>query len=471
MAVIQMSVFASVLIIAVIIARALFLHKIPKMTFLVLWGIAAFRLLVPLRIPSVFSVYTGLDMLKNLFVEEPFLPVTEAIVGSDRDNISGTGEPAVTAAPASAATLAVEFIWLAGMCICMLFFIVMYVKCVKRFKMSSAVENDLATQWICENPLRRIVKIRQNDYVGVPLVYGVFRPVVLFPKGTDWTDERRMRYILTHEYTHIRRFDMLTKLLLTVVVCIHWFNPFVWTMYVLANRDIELSCDETVIRSFGETTKSAYAMTLLGLEEKKGGFTPLVTKFSKNSVEERIVSIMKTKKLSIRSIAFALLLVVSVSSAFATNAFGFTDSKLNYATKVNSEEGTFIENPSGISFPSHRGSVVDLLAYESGFDFEKAIADIEAGLIEPLTGDMLSNEDSALSFSGSDGSNEAVSLGGISTYANCAHIYKPGVLSIHAKAADGSCTITTYDAIKCDECKTIWLLDQIGSLYSRVCPH
>ncbi len=98
---------------------------------------------------------------------------------------------------------------------------------------------------------------------------------MLLPKTTDWTDEARLRYILTHEFVHIRRFDVLTKLLLVSALCIHWFNPFVWAMYVLFNRDIELSCDETVVRTFGDTIKSAYALTLIGLEEKKSRLTPL----------------------------------------------------------------------------------------------------------------------------------------------------------------------------------------------------
>ncbi len=93
------------------------------------------------------------------------------------------------------------------------------------------------------------MEIRQSDRIAALLTYGVLRPVVLIPKQTDWTDETRLKVILTHEFVHIRRFDTLTKLLLAAALCIHWFNPFVWVMYVLANRDIELSCDETVVRT------------------------------------------------------------------------------------------------------------------------------------------------------------------------------------------------------------------------------
>ena len=101
--------------------------------------------------------------------------------------------------------------------------------------------------------------------------------MILLSKATEWTHETRLEYILTHELVHIRRFDTLMKLLFVTTVCVHWFNPLVWAMYVLANRDLELSCDEAVVRTFGETMKSAYALTLIELEEKKNRITPLVS--------------------------------------------------------------------------------------------------------------------------------------------------------------------------------------------------
>lgn len=100
----------------------------------------------------------------------------------------------------------------------------------------------------------------------------------------------KLDYILTHEFVHIRRFDMLTKLVLTSVVCVHWFNPFVWVMYLLANRDLELSCDETVVQTFGNSIKSGYAMMLIGMAEKQSKSIPLFNHFNKNSIRERVES-------------------------------------------------------------------------------------------------------------------------------------------------------------------------------------
>ena len=107
--------------------------------------------------------------------------------------------------------------------------------------------------------------------ISSPLTFGVLRPVILVPKKTDWTDETALRYVLEHEFVHIQRFDVLSKLLLIAAVCVHWFNPLVWVMYVLANRDLELSCDETVLRRFGGDIRAAYARVLIRMEAASGG--------------------------------------------------------------------------------------------------------------------------------------------------------------------------------------------------------
>ena len=96
-----------------------------------------------------------------------------------------------------------------------------------------------------------IIVIRRSDRISSPLTFGVLRPVILLPKSTDWSDEDALRFVLEHEFVQVRHFDALFKLALVAAVCIHWCNPLVWAMYILANRDIDLSCDEAVIRRFG----------------------------------------------------------------------------------------------------------------------------------------------------------------------------------------------------------------------------
>ncbi|WP_025026445.1 M56 family metallopeptidase [Caldalkalibacillus mannanilyticus] len=317
MSIVQMSLSASVLIVAIVLIRSFTLHKLPKKTFLFLWGVVILRLLVPFSIPSQFSFYTGIDMINHIFI-----PESSSARMTSTQNVAGILS---TAEPIEIGTVAVsispiEIVWFAGLCACVLFFTVAYIYYYREFRMSLPVENDFAVRWLREHPLRRSIQIRQSDRIITPLTYGVFHPVILFPKKTDWTEETKLQYVLTHELVHIRRFDTLTKLVLIAAVCVHWFNPFVWLMYVLVNRDIELCCDETVMRKLGETKKTAYALTLIELEEKKRYFIPLISGFSRNALEERIVSIMKMKKSTSLVTVLAIILVALVATACATTA-------------------------------------------------------------------------------------------------------------------------------------------------------
>lgn len=339
----QMSFSAAVLIIAVVILRALTLYKLPKKTFFVLWGVVICRLLIPFSIPSRLSFYTGMDMIKRAFAETahfikpavstdiPAITINTGMLSmgvADMEKFVDSGTSTILIPP-------LMLIWLIGMCFCAMFFIVTYIKCRREFKTALPVKNNFIALWQQTHPIRLSVQIKQSDRIKAPLTYGVFRPVLLLPKVMEWTDETKLQYILTHEYVHIKRFDGLTKLLMTSALCIHWFNPLVWLMYVLANRDIELSCDEAVVRTFGETMRSAYALTLIGLEEKKSRLTPLCNNFSKNAVEERITAIMKIKKYSLPIIVVAVLLVAGVTVGFLTsNAKAYDDPNPQDNTKV-----------------------------------------------------------------------------------------------------------------------------------------
>lgn len=361
MTVLEMSLSAAILNLAIVIIRVLALHRLPKKTFLVLWGVALCRLLIPFSIPSRFSVYTLADMLKNKAstIDAPSIVsvMPDIVTVAGRANNTSLADTATATATVTMSPIMV--VWMIGLLACALFFLVTHLRCRKEYRAALPIENEFVKGWQQEHPTRRMVEIRQSDKIAAPLTYGILRPVVLLPKTTDWTDEIRLRYILTHEFVHIRRFDTLTKLALATAVCVHWFNPLVWMMYILANRDVELSCDETVVRTFGETIKSAYALTLIGLEEKKSRLTPLVNNFSKNAIEERIVSIMKIKKTSLVGIILALALVIVMTTVFATNAASaakenVSSSNTHYndsADSITTTGATIV--PSSVDFGTH----------------------------------------------------------------------------------------------------------------------
>ena len=337
MSLLHMSFAGAVMILAVTVIRALVIYRVPKKTFLVLWGITLARLLIPFSAPSAFSIYT-------------FFGKKEPIISNVGDTAVTTLGPAIqegqmTTAPnyISHSEVAVPIwaiIWAIGALICAVVFSITYWKCYKEFQTSLPIDNDFTRNWLSSHHIKRSIQIRQSELVSAPLTFGIFRPVILMPKTTDWNDEKTLQYVLAHEFVHIRRFDTITKLILLIALCVHWFNPFVWVMYVLANRDIELSCDETVLHLFGENIKASYARTLIGMEEIKSGITPLCNNFSKNALEERMTAIMKTKKSTVLSIALAVLIVAGTATAFATSA-KVEDDKANSTTLMAGIEKTY----------------------------------------------------------------------------------------------------------------------------------
>ena len=320
MSLLQMSFSGAVFITAVVMIRAAAINKLPKKTFLVLWELVMVRLLIPFSIPSLVSGTTlethGLSSAALPEVTTDYnMPVVEGVFAAT----GGMEQP-----PADIlSSVSLWFIvWCAGMIPAALFFVISYLRCLMEFRTALPVRSHYVEKWLEQQTLKRPVLVRQSDRISTPLTYGIFRPVILMPKKTDWKNEKQLQYILTHEYVHIYRYDTVTKLLAACALCVHWFNPFVWVMYRLFNRDIELACDESVIRQFGEKSKSAYSLMLVNMEAAKSGLLPFCNNFSKNAVEERITAIMKMKKTSLFAICIAAMLIVGVTTTFATSAAG-----------------------------------------------------------------------------------------------------------------------------------------------------
>ena len=329
MSLIQMSTSGAVMILAVLLIRFAAVNRLPKKLFILLWEAALLRLLLPFSIPSVFSIYTAVRRV-----------MTRSVIGWNDavQSAQGTGIPqgAGTTLPVpenmastlleielteSAGTLSIwTILWLTGVCICAVFFVTAYLRCRREFEMSLPVHHDFSARWLREHPLRRRVQLRQSDRIKTPLTYGVLKPVILLPKETDWNDSRQLSYVLLHEQIHIRRLDSLRKLVMTAALCIHWFNPFVWLMYILFNRDMELVCDEAVVHACGRRSRSAYARTLISMEERKSPALPLCNSFSRSAVKERVTAVMKTKKMTLWLGIVCVVILAAVVVFLATSA-------------------------------------------------------------------------------------------------------------------------------------------------------
>lgn len=454
MSLLQMSFAGAVMITAVIIIRALAVNRLPKKTFLILWGIVLMRLLVPFSIPSELSVYSlaqrnmsgtlpGEELSEQAALTERGIDrhldtdgLTDADMGQygamngdrmatspegssvptdgeqrsrsenrtdkaaiddtengsedkvDKSNLTNAADRPVQkddTGVISTQTLRsgmryiwervwqsrrlFSVIWLTGFLACALYFAVSYLRCRFEFQASLPVENDFVQGWLQQRPgsfqkpgssdrnalvsvMKRLgahrgTSVRQSDRISTPLTYGIFHPVILMPKSTDWENAQQLQYVLTHEYVHICRFDALTKLLVTCALCVHWFNPMVWIMWLFFNRDVEISCDESVVRRMGESSRSAYAMMLIRMEADRSRVAPLcsglLSKIGKNAMEERITAIMKMKKKSTPAVVAAAILVISVTMAFATSAAENKNTGKKEGTAASSSDAGFSE--------------------------------------------------------------------------------------------------------------------------------
>lgn len=314
MSLFQMSVAGGVLILFIVVIRALAIHRLPKTTFLALWMIAALRLLLPLSIPMPFKIHIDLDVFSDVVQKLPSGNIGFPIPGESR-HAYDTG--AVVSSPAAERISIFVILWLVGVLLLALYFSISYLRSMRKFRMSVPDNTPYIREWLNAHQIVRPIEVRSSDLISSPLTYGILHPVILLPKKLDRNDQAALQYVLTHEYVHIRRFDAITKILFAAVLCIHWFNPLVWGMYVLANRDTELSCDAWVIRMTGVKNRSSYALMLIKMEERRNGMSALWNHFGKNAISERIETIMKFKKTSIWACILALALIAGATTAFA----------------------------------------------------------------------------------------------------------------------------------------------------------
>lgn len=382
----SMSLTGAAMALAVVVARALLLKRLPKTTFVVLWMLVALRLLVPVAMPMPVNAYSLLEKPVQAVAEKVGTLFGQADTGSTAapestsdtsalaqasgntapeattamgDNAAMQGSTATSSesAPSSSArnssatanaqadtpvkpesqelpAVPWNVLWAAGTVICASGFVLSYLRSKNRFASSLPVTDErtlaLFNEACKETGALQAVELRQSDEIHVPLTYGVLHPVVLIPKTclhAEVMDDAQARFVLAHELCHVRRHDVALKFALAAAVCLHWFNPMAWIMWVLAMRDIELACDETVVRLLGRndpgTTRARYARTLISMEESKSGLAPLTlcSAFNKTAIEERIVAIMNIKKTTCATFIASSLLIVGVPAAFASTTY------------------------------------------------------------------------------------------------------------------------------------------------------
>ena len=215
MKLLQMSLAGGVMILVITVIRALAIERLPKKTFL-----ALARLLAPVSLPSALIIYSLLARRAPEAAEWTAVPALPDLPVAAETAAAAAAQQTASAPAAQPPVWTI--VWAVGAAVCAVVFAAAYGRCCREFRASFPVESEVTRRWLQSHPLRRTVAIRQSGRISSPLTFGVLRPVILVPKKTDWTDETALRYVLEHEFVHIQRFDVLSKLLLIAAVCVRW---------------------------------------------------------------------------------------------------------------------------------------------------------------------------------------------------------------------------------------------------------
>jgi beta-lactamase regulating signal transducer with metallopeptidase domain len=311
LSVLNMSVTASLVAVAVIIAR-LPLKKSPKVFSYALWSVVLFRLVCPFSFSSRLSLlgfmpssqagsaparYIPEDagMIKLPLVDIAFKRINAAFSSS----IPPAAAPLAKLNPMDILIFLGALIWLTGMAVMLVYAAIAYLRLKRRISTATLVSEN----------------IYESDLIRSPFVCGFVKPKIYLPLSL--TGEER-EYILLHEKTHIQRLDYIVKLVAFLVLALHWFNPIMWLCFSLMTRDMEMSCDERVIQKTSGLKVTSYSRSLLALASQKKMPAPGPLAFGESNVKARIKNLLDYKKpafwLIIASIAIVAVLTVMLVS-------------------------------------------------------------------------------------------------------------------------------------------------------------
>lgn len=302
--ILNMSITAGYVILFVILVRLL-LKKAPKFVSYALWGVVAFRLIIPFSFESMFSLFprnTNTAPIPHdiIYQQSPQINSGIEIV----DSFVSESLPAPTVA-ASVNPLQIYIaigvcIWISGMIVLLAYSLVSVLLIKRRLQNANLIEQN----------------IYEADNLKTPFVIGLVRPRIYLPSGLS-IEERS--YILLHEQTHIHRKDHIIKILAFLILSLHWFNPLVWIAFMLMSMDMELSCDERVMKEMDEDIKKPYANSLLSLAAGKHILNASPLAFGEGNVKGRIKNVLNYRKPSFWVVVLSSIVVIIVGIALVTN--------------------------------------------------------------------------------------------------------------------------------------------------------
>jgi len=350
---VNMSITASWLVLAVFLLR-LVLKKAPKALHCGLWALVAIRLVCPFTLESNVSLLPRQEPITTeTFQAEPVVPSPQVERGyvayespSGEVTFSGTVSVNHTGGPFPFLHWFTG-IWLAGMALLLVWAAESYLRIRRQVAPSVFLGNGV---WIC-------------DHINTPFILGLLRPRIYLPSGLKGQDAD---HVLAHEQAHLKRKDHWWKPLGFLLLSVYWFNPVMWLAYILLCRDIEMACDEKVIKELGAEEKKAYSTVLLNCSLPRHQITACPLAFGEVGVKHRIKNVLHYKKPTFRMVLIAVFLSIIAAVCLLTDpAAGMylyeIDDSRNYSDLFTSTDDVYLIRE-GEQFPvSHPDSVLNLL--------------------------------------------------------------------------------------------------------------
>ena len=347
--IVNMSISASWVVIAVLTLRFC-LKKAPKWVNVLLWGIVAVRMVFPFSIESVLSLIPSAETISPSIMMEQSPSVQTGVPALNHvinPVISGsfTPAPGASANPLQIWIPVLAGIWLFGIAALFLYSAVSYWRLRRK---------------VCEAVILR-GNIYQSEKVCSPFVLGIIRPKIYLPYHMD---SREMDHVIAHEQTHIRRKDHWWKPLGFLLLTTHWFNPLMWLSYILLCRDIELACDEKVIRKMSNEQRADYTQALVACSVDRRLITACPLAFGEIGVKERVKSVMNYKKPAFWIVLASVIVCAVIAVCFLTNPIGFQfDVSANTIVSANHFDMRNADDPVAIEMtPAQIGELNSRLA-------------------------------------------------------------------------------------------------------------
>lgn len=304
--IVNMSAAASWMILAVIIIRFIMKKaKIPKGISCILWALVAIRLICPFSLESMFSLIPSAEIItqETLLSQEPVLHTGVDIINQTVNPIlqeSMTPDPATSANPLQIWTFIATCVWVIGMALLLGYACISYIRLHKRVKASVKLQENV---WI-------------SDAIETPFILGIIRPKIFLPSRME---EKWMESVLHHERIHLKRRDHWWKPMGYLLLTVYWFNPLIWIAYCLLCRDIEMACDESVVRDMDSQEKKEYSKALLSCSISRKMIAACPLAFGEVGVKERIKSVLHYKRPTFWILIISILICVVLGVCFLTN--------------------------------------------------------------------------------------------------------------------------------------------------------